>query len=131
MFDVVIENALHKTMISKTVFDVASQSMSCVQFNWSEVLDVFRIEEHPPHSGLLLVNFQRVASENDALKDDSKGIWGQHCSRGHNVHVDWLIGLLCEADHFARRVDDGAEGTCYDALIFPKEPHEFELVSLA
>lgn len=43
------------------------------------------IEEHVPHGGSLLVHFERVASENDALRDDAGGI-GIH-ERPHRYNL--------------------------------------------
>jgi hypothetical protein len=53
---------------------VTAYAELCVELHWLEVLYVLRVKEHVSDDGLFLVDSERVACNNDSLKDHSEGI---------------------------------------------------------
>ena len=83
MLDIVVEYALHKSMSAQLLLNMSSKTCFCLELNWLEVFYVLRVEEHVAHSCFFLVNAQRVASQNDALKDDAQRVRRQSNSCGN------------------------------------------------
>lgn len=58
-------------MGTQTLQDMTSSAIFRVQLYRLKVFDVGRVEEHVSDGDGALMNFDRMASENDAFRDDS------------------------------------------------------------
>jgi hypothetical protein len=68
-----IEMRLVIPMRPKTLHDIAFASPFGPQLHRLEVRYILRIEKHVPYRHRLLVDFERVAGEDDAFGDDAVG----------------------------------------------------------
>ena len=69
-------------MSAQRVLDVAGENELRGQFIRLEILDILGVEEHVADDGALLVNLQRVASQDDALMNNCQQFWSQSISGG-------------------------------------------------
>jgi len=67
---------------AQRVLDVAGENELRGQFIRLEILDILGVEEHVADDGALLVNLQRVASQDDALMNNCQRFWSQSISGG-------------------------------------------------
>ena len=63
-------------MRSQTSLYVSLQPIFGVNFDRSEILDVFRFEEHVPDHSLLFVALERITRQYDSLQDNLEWVWG-------------------------------------------------------
>ena len=126
LLDVVIELALHETVRAQRVLDVAAETELRGQLHRLEVLDILGVEEHVADDGALLVDLQRVASQDDALEDHCQRVRGQSMAGGKERQ------LVCASEQkdlawteYYRQVHRG-DG-CH---VCAQESHVFQLITL-
>lgn len=99
LLDVVIELALHEAVRAQRVLDVAAETELRGQLHRLEVLDILGVEEHVADDSALLVDLQRVACQDDALKDHRQRVRGQSMAGGKERQ----LVSACEQEDLAWR----------------------------
>lgn len=108
---------------------MALETISSVDFHWSEVLDVLWIKEHISSDALLLVALQWVSGEDDPLQDDLERVgWHDAACRRHDIDTIRFDRVLSEAEHFARCENDWTDGCSHGWHVTSHKAHELQLL---
>lgn len=80
-----VKVGLKVSVCAERFFNVTNLSVFGVELNRLEVFNIFAVEEHVSNGSSLLVDLDRVTSENDSLGDDARWIGREEASHCYQV----------------------------------------------